>query len=329
MKDSLKEHLHVIHGMGVSILGDDVLSTLVSDYFQTFYHGETLLDAPTLKFEFHMTNTPPPIPFDSVKAIEGPHVTYYRNNEKVYTVLDDGSYICLDPLTQKAKGFLKSNIINNAIELYGLIGSSVLEALKYYGLYPVHAAALQGNGIRCLVSGDGGCGKTTTTLGLVREGFQFVSDDSLFLREARDGIIASPLYTHVNVDQNLADRFPEILESRDIIIPERVKKSIDVTKPYPHEYIPSLRPDVIIFPEIVSSQKSSLEPINEMATYSLLLEQTILPVDNDTSRKQLKIIELLVKQSRGFKLLSGKDIYDDPRNLVYLMSEKINGHGYC
>lgn len=329
MNASLKEQLYIIHGMRVTIISDDALARLISEYFQTFYRGDALSRFPSLEFEFHITDAPPPLPPGSTKAMQGPYVTHYRNNENVYSLLDDGSCIRFNSLTKKAEGFLKSTLLDKTFYLYALIGSSLLEALKYYGLYPFHAAALQGNGISCLVSGDGGCGKTTTTLGLVREGFKYVSDDSLFLRESREGVVVSPLYTYVNVDQDLADRFPEILDNRNVKIPAGMKESVNLANSYPHASIPSLRPDVIIFPKIVPCGESVLEPISQMEMYSLLLQQTILPVDDKIGRKHLNIIEMLVKQTKGYTLHSGQDIHADPGIFISLITEKITAHGYC
>lgn len=307
----------------MTIISDDDVLSLITHYFHTLYSGENLLDAPPLKLNLHVVKKPPSIPADSVKSIKGPNITSYRNYDKIYFVLEDGSHICLDPKVQRAEGFLRSQILDNSLEVCSLIGSSIFEMLKYSGLYLLHAAALKGNGINCLVSGDGGCGKTTTTLSLVREGFKYVSDDSLFLREEHDGICVSPLYTHVHLDQDLADRFPEISEGKNLEITEWQKAPVDISSVFPNAYITSLRPDVLIFPRVVSNRESLLKPISQVEVYTRLLKQTILAVDNDISRNHLSILKILVKQTKGFELISGRDMYEDPGILIKLMIQNI------
>jgi hypothetical protein len=56
-----------------------------------------------------------------------------------------------------------------------------------------------------------------------------------------------------------------------------------------------------------------------MEVYRRLLKQTILAVDKEVLRNHLKALEKLVKQTLGFELLSGRDIYEDPKKLTNLI----------
>ncbi len=175
-----------------------------------------------------------------------------------------------------------------------------------------------------MFSGDGGCGKTTTALSLVYEGFKYVSDDALFLEELNGEIIVHPFYKKFNIDQDLAERFPDVARGKNLPIPEGSKVSVDISQIFPGSSIPYLRPDVIIFPKITSNGKSQLYPLNQMEAYKRLLKQTVLAVDQEVSRNQLKALEKLVKQTLGFELLSGRDIYKDPKRVISLICQ-VNG----
>ncbi|MEW6570518.1 MAG: hypothetical protein AB1390_05015 [Nitrospirota bacterium] len=211
--------------------------------------------------------------------------------------------------------------MRNPGELFSLLGASIVEILKYYGLYFLHAAAVSVDKVAYLFSGDGGSGKTTAALSLVHEGFQYVSDDSLFLRDAKGEIIVSPMYKHFHIDDDLARRFTDISGGRSSRILGRTKVPVDVSKFFPGAFIPSLRPDVIIFPKIISEETSTLNSITQIEIYKRLLKQTILSVDKNVSCDQLRILEKLVKETRGFELLSGRDVYENPKILVGLLSE--------
>ncbi len=319
----LKQSLYVVQGIEISLSVDDCLSFLVSDYFQPLYQGEYAQDLIPVRFELRLVKHPPRIPANSVKAINSPVVTVYSNGGKIYLASKNGSIMCIDPIDRKANGFIKDEIIKNTGELFSLLGTSIVEILKYYGLYFLHAAAVCINRVAYLFSGDGGCGKTTIALSLIREGFQYVSDDSLFLSDCNGEITISPLYRHFHIDEDLSKHFPEMSSGKRFKIPKESKVPVDVSKFYPGSFIPILRPDVIIFPKIISEGKSILNPLSQTESYKRLLKQTALAAEKDISRDQLRILEKLIKQTVEFELLSGRDIYENPKRLVSLLS-KVN-----
>ena len=80
-----------------------------------------------------------------------------------------------------------------------------------------------------------------------------------------------------------------------------------------------MKPDVIIFPVITSAGTSRVTPLLQTEMYKNLLKQTVLAVDKHIAREQLRIIGTLVRQTKGFALLSGRDIYEDSAILVGLL----------
>jgi hypothetical protein len=121
----------------------------------------------------------------------------------------------------------------------------------------------------------------------------------------------------------LADRYPEIFEGKHRTIPKPLKIAIHISELFPGSFIASLRPDTIIFPELISKRESQIIPIGQMETYNKLLGQTIFSLDKDISRHQLRVLGKLVKQTKGYQFLSGRDIYDDPKKLLVILG-KIN-----
>lgn len=319
----LRQSSYVVQGIEIDFSTDNKLSSLISYYFHPFYEGENSWDVKSIRFKLRLVKEPPSVPANSVKAINSPAVTIYDNRGKIYFSSKSGSVICLDPIKRKAEGFFKNETLRNSEESFSLLGASIIEVLKYYGLYFLHAAALYVNKVAYLITGDSGSGKTTTSLSLVREGFQYVSDDSLFLSDSKGEITVSPMYQYFHVDEDLSKHFPEISGGKAPKIPEGTKVPIDISRFYPGSFIPVLRPDVIIFPKIISEERSMLNPLSQTESYKKLLKQTSLPADKNISRDQLRILEKLVKQTKGFELLSGRDIYEDSKLLIGLLS-KVN-----
>jgi len=58
---------------------------------------------------------------------------------------------------------------------HGIIMRNIFTRIRSHLLF--HAAALEDHGKGVIIAADSGCGKTTLTLALVRQGFKFLSDD--------------------------------------------------------------------------------------------------------------------------------------------------------
>jgi hypothetical protein len=315
----LKSGSFTVQGLIIKVLCQSHLYSLVSSYLTNLCEGEHRPKTKPLELEISVVETPRTIPPDSIQAIKRPSITSYLKGNDIYFTSTDGSLIYLDPINRKSKTYLTKDILKDTMMFFSLLGGSIVETLKYNGLHFLHAAALQSNGVRLLISGDGGCGKTTTSLSLVRAGFKYVSDDSLFFEEQHGEIRVSPFYSTFHIDRDLSERFPELTNGHERPIPKGIKIAIDPSQTYPGSFIPLLRPNVIIFPKITSKQKSTLRPIGQIEVCNRLLTQIILAADKEVSTNQLESLQKLVSQTVGFELLSGRDVYEDPYKLIDLI----------
>ncbi|HSE84411.1 MAG TPA: hypothetical protein VLB01_07685 [Thermodesulfobacteriota bacterium] len=310
----------LVQGISVHILCDNSMHLLISDYFNSLYRGEKRFSLEPLEFKLTVVEEPPSLPAGSISVVESPYITSYSYGKDLYFASEGGSIVCFNPITKDAYGFLTRGVLKDPLVLHSLIGMALAEAFKYYGIYFLHSAGLYGNGMGCLITGDGGCGKTTASLSLVREGFKYVSDDSLFFEELDGEIFVHPLYTDFHVDQDLIKRFPEIARVTNLPIAWGAKISANISEVFQDSFIPQVKPNIIIFPRIVPEQKSRLYPLNKLEMFGRLLKQIMIAADKEISKNQLKVLEKLVKQAAGFELLGGRDIYEDPRMIIRLIS---------
>jgi hypothetical protein len=314
---------YYVHGTRILLTGHPELTGRVSEYFRSLYPGEASLDAKPLKFQVYLAEDLPKFPPDAVKVIEGPYTCCYGSGEKVLFVSGNGtSMIRLDPLEFEAEAFVDKEFTEDPLKFFSLFGFAMIEALKYKGLYFLHGACV-GNGKAYLFLGESCAGKTSAAFNLVRQGFQFVADDSLFLSERNGEIVASPYYTKFHVDRILVNRCPEISGAKKMKESKRgfTRMQVDMLKTYPHLFVPSLTPERIIFPRITCSGQSSFSTLSQMEVYRRLLLQTILAVDPEISRNQLQALGRLAKQARGFELLTAKDVFEDPKILPALLQQ--------
>jgi hypothetical protein len=311
----------LIQGLTINLHCERDLFSAVSKYFGSLCQGNICPSTEAVNLNLEIRDMPFPLPSDAVKAIKGPSITYYSTVDKIYFVSKTGSLISLDPVQRVAKGYLTYGLLNEPVDFFAFVVEPIAEMLKYSGLYFIHAAALCNSDISFMVSGESGSGKTTTSLSLVANGFRYVSDDTLFIRNLNEGVEVFPLYKSFNIDQDVARRFPKIFkdqqkpESKDIKIP------MDISKIIPNSYVSSAKPDVIIFPRIISITKSEIRPVGHMEAYRRLLGQIILAIDKNIAKKQLHVLELLVKQTKGFELLSGKDLYENPCSILSIIGK--------
>lgn len=324
------QNTYQIQGNEILLQGDPYLTARVSQYLGLLYQGETAPGAKPLTFEVHLVSEPPCIPPEAVKAIEGPHALSYNCGEKTLFVSRSGSsMISLDLAKNEAEGFFDRKFSEDLSKFFSMLGFTITEILKYQGLYFIHGACVYGRGRAYLFSGSSGAGKTTAAFNLVRQGFQFVADDSLFFSLRNGEIVVTPYYTNFHVDKSVVIRCPEISGAKELKDSPRgfTRMRVDMSKTYPGSFVPSLKPERIIFPRIARSGESSFSPFNQIEVYKRLLKQTILAVDTEILRNQLQALEKLTKQVKGFELVTGKDMHEDPKILPFLLDQMESKYG--
>ena len=91
-----------------------------------------------------------------------------------------------------------------------LLTIALVETMKRFERFPLHAAGLALHGKGVLVPGASGSGKSTTSVTLVRAGFDFLSDDTVFLTSSADGIWVAGFPDEVDVTDSTVARIPEL-----------------------------------------------------------------------------------------------------------------------
>ena len=127
----MKKSSHIIQGVNIHVDCDHRLHLCISDIFNFFYKGEEI--RPAIKpiiFELAIVNEPPPVPANAIRAIKALDLTSYGNGKEMYFTLKDGSIIQLDPISRKAKGLFKKEVLNDSIGLFSLIMSPFAELLN-------------------------------------------------------------------------------------------------------------------------------------------------------------------------------------------------------
>jgi hypothetical protein len=160
-----------------------------------------------------------------------------------------------------------------------LLTIALLETMKRFGRYPLHAGAVAREGRGLLLAGASGAGKSTLTVAMVRAGLDCLTDDMVFLHPTDGGVVASGLPDPVDVTPTTVGLIPELghLAGRPFR-PGRDKHAVRLEEVLGATLVPSCLPVAVVWPRVVPGARPELTPLRpaealvELAPNLLLTE---------------------------------------------------------
>ena len=215
--------------------------------------------------------------------------------------------------------FTKPTLVQANFWCFGL-----LKLLRQLGIYSLHAAGLASrDGAGLLLVGVSGSGKSTLAIGLIREGWKYLSDDAVLLGQGSQGVEAlacrrsfyiDAARSHDYSDLSLGEEAPDSNGGR--------RRKVGINESYPEQYVPRCLPRVVIFPQIKRQDQSTLKPSDSVRALGLLLAQSAPQLfDRSTMASHLEILKGLLQQAETYELNAGRDLYREPAKLVDLIRE--------
>ena len=180
------------------------------------------------------------------------------------------------------------------------------ELLKRLGLYMAHMAgvALKGKGL--LIAGESGAGKTTLALALLRAGFAFLADDTVFLSTS-SGLRALAFPDEIDITPQTATFFPELRRpDRESTHGRRKKRPICAGEVCQMEPCWECRPAIILFPRPGRSPESTLAPMPKDQAL-MKLAGNVLRTELRSAQAHLDALAAVVRQCRCYRLQTGRD----------------------
>ncbi|MEX0761517.1 MAG: hypothetical protein WD208_11430 [Dehalococcoidia bacterium] len=199
---------------------------------------------------------------------------------------------------------------------------AMLMALRSHGLYGLHANALVLANTRALLVGDSGCGKTTTTLALIRAGWSYLSDDALMIRAVDGGAEVMAFRRGFSSTDLTRNAFPELRPSGGVWREIGDSKWLaDLDTQYQGRFVDRCTPNLIVFPEIVPAAQSRLDPVDQTEGFTRLLRQSSgILTDPASVNTQFGLLKSLVEQVTCWRLLAGTDVYERPEAISSLLA---------
>lgn len=188
---------------------------------------------------------------------------------------------------------------------------AVLEALRHHGLFYLHAACVaRPDGRSIVLAGDAGDGKSTIAAALIRAGYDYLSDDAVFIdmRGVKPRLVA--YHKHFHMTDDLRSRlFPgqtgEWLGEKWAIDPEglfpgRRRRGV-------------AQADLLIFPRITAAARSELTQLSPAETMGALFRtSTQVFFDRALAGRHLAALRGLASTAPAFRFSAGRDVYLDP-----------------
>jgi len=181
------------------------------------------------------------------------------------------------------------------------------ELLKRRGLYSLHAAGLCWNGRSLVLPGTSGSGKSTLSLALMRAGFGFLGDDTLFLARRLEGLRLLAFPDEIDLTDETVAFFPELAGRLGEGRPGWRKRQLRADEAYGAEIVWECAPGVLVFPRVAGRQESALTPIG--ADEALLeLVPNVLLTEPRSSQAHLDALAELARASECYRLETGRDL---------------------
>jgi len=205
------------------------------------------------------------------------------------------------------------------LSLAHVMAHAVHAALRRSGLYSFHGAGLAcpQRSAGLLVAGGSGAGKSTLTLRLAQSGWRYLGDDSLLLYDTPSGVtvcgLRRPFAVREATVATLA--WPRLNESLKARVPDDPdKRWVYPEDLFPGQAAPSMRPAILLFPELTGEPCSRLSDVRP-ADALLRLVRTRLWADghdDPEARGCLRVLGQLARQVRSYRLMAGRDLLESP-----------------
>ncbi|MHA1360568.1 MAG: hypothetical protein ACTSRC_20800 [Candidatus Helarchaeota archaeon] len=211
------------------------------------------------------------------------------------------------------KSYKVTNLIQNPSRYFnicvGIIDYLFSKILLHDAIFRIHAACVSKADEVLLICGKRGTGKTTLLMKFLRNGFEFIADDSTFIRLEKDQLICYPFPKTIKINYEDIEKFPELynsLEITPVLTSHGHKKAI-------------ISPKNNHFP--IQTRKRPVSRII-VPNFSTALTTTLCTVHPLTPKEQTCVIDI-VKQNLKFDLLLSSFQGKDLLNIDYLQNDNL------
>jgi hypothetical protein len=304
---------YVFHGLRVAISTDHpAVSKALQSRLRQFRKDEQA--TPDLTLEVHSIpdggSHRVAAPLGLGRAVYDPpvgEVVYFDDSDQLYINYGNQARVLCD----LAQGRARVSMVQSAESLWlvshPLFIIPFVELLKRQCRYSIHAAGLSVGGRGLLLAGASGSGKSTLAIALLRAGFGFLGDDTLFLASGQDGVRALAFPDEIDVTEETVGFFPELARRmHSAKAPGWPKRPVWAEEIYEADFVRECRPSVLVFPRVANKTKSVFRPM-DLDEALLELVPNVLLTEGRSSQAHLDVLAELARQTTCYRLETGND----------------------
>lgn len=185
-------------------------------------------------------------------------------------------------------------------------------------LYGLHSSGVVCDGTGLLVAGPSGQGKTTLTLGLMAAGGELLGDDVVALRQVNGAVEALAVRLSMSCTPTTLAFFG--MEGTGSARGD--KRLLDIEFSSTGRLVNRFHPKLVVFPEVTEQPFSELEQLDQ-PTFIAYLVRSMAGIMTDPvwAERQLGVLANLAHQAGGYRMLAGRDVYEDPPRVTRLLNQ--------
>jgi hypothetical protein len=203
---------------------------------------------------------------------------------------------------------------------------AICAALRRYGLFELHSAAVVSPDARTgvMIIGPSGSGKSTLTLQLAAAGWRYLSDDELLLSLCENEVEARSFRRPFAITENTAlTSGLTIFENASYQKQNgrEEKRCFEPQTIFPGARTETVKPGFLLFTRVNGEAETKLCELSQAETMKRLIRACPWATyDKTIAFENLEIFSRLARQSRSFDLSAGADFLHPKRASDLLMS---------
>lgn len=312
---------------GVTVRVD---SKELSGPLKSYLNHHIVDDSPSQSLiELHYKKVLSPIPTHARTALRYYSLKAFMDQGRTYFT-DFRSYLTLEPDGKKAVAFISPETMEESgmhFFTHIFFTISLYELLRHLGVYFLHSAGLVSPGGRSYVfPASAGQGKSTLVVYLLRQGYKYLSDDTVFLTNCRGRIRISGFEKLSHLPEDVVCRLEELQPFANAPrLGKNGKRLVDLEQAFPGSMLrESNNPGAIIFLNKVDREQSALRPVSKIDAFHLLLGQSPFAyVNPGLAQSHFDIFREFLAENRVWILESGRDWVENPKVLGYLLEQAV------
>ncbi len=154
----------------------------------------------------------------------------------------------------------------------------------------IHAGAMGRNGSAVLITGQSGSGKSTSCLQLLRQGYQYLGDDYVWIEHTGDTPSVHTLFQTAKVEpENLHKRFSDWLPHVTNAEYMQQKAIFHISEMFPGSVIKEAKLKAILLPRVAGQEETEFERTNPTRALFAMAPTTLhhLPHNREASYQKL------------------------------------------